>query len=55
MSIKNKVDLSMDKTFRRLYLHEITLNFATTVIFHKSKKYQGVKPKKHDSKILKCL
>ena len=55
LSIKNEVDISMDKTFRRLYRHEITFNFAKTVIFHKSKKYQGVKQKKHDSEILKCV
>ena len=37
----------MDKTFRRLYLHEIAFNLTTTVL-HKSKNYRGVKEKKHD-------
>ena len=48
------MDKSMDKKFRRLYLHEIAINLIPQQYYcTKAKKYQGIKAKEtsHDFKM----
>ena len=46
----------MNKKFHRLYLHEIAFDLIPQQLFcTKTKKYQGVKEKKHDFEMSKLI
>ena len=49
----NEVDKSMDKEFRRLYLHEMTFNLIPKQLFYT--KAKNIRESRKRNMILKCL